>query len=71
MKELLTISEKERIRNHKRIMRNYKNCTTNHPEWSANKIYNYISLLTGYSVSGIRKIVNSYKDIPINKYYNG
>ena len=71
MNQLLTPSEKTRLRNHKRIIRNYNACKTKHPEWSANKIYTYLSLLTGYSVSGIIKVVRKYQDIPINEYYNG
>lgn len=71
MKEILTTSEKTRLRNHKRIMRNYNKCLERHPEWSSNKIYSYLSILTGYSVSGVIKVVRKYKDIPINEYYNG
>lgn len=54
-------SEKLREQNQKKVLQLYKQITKEQPDISNNKVYQYISDYVGYSVSGVRKIVETYE----------
>lgn len=54
-------SEKLREQNQKKVLQLYKQITKEQPDISNNKVYQYIADYVGYSVSGVRKIVETYE----------
>lgn len=54
-------SEKLREQNQRKVLHLYKQITKEQPDISNNKVYQYIADYVGYSVSGVRKIVETYE----------
>ncbi len=54
-------SEKLREQNQKKVLQLYKQIIKEQPDISNNKAYKYIADYVGYSVSGVRKIVETYE----------
>lgn len=61
MKIPKTTSETLREQNQRKILQLYKEVVRDNPDISKNKAYKYISDYVGYSVSGVRKIVETYE----------
>lgn len=57
MRNILTNTEKERLRRHKRIMLLWDKMHTEQPDCTNNAAYSYIADKMKMSVSGVRKIV--------------
>lgn len=57
MRNILTNTEKERLRRHARIMRMWDKMHDEQPDCTNNAAYSYIANKMKMSVSGVRKIV--------------
>lgn len=57
MRNILTNTEKERLRRHTRIMRMWDKMHDEQPDCTNNAAYSYIANKMKMSVSGVRKIV--------------
>lgn len=57
MRNILTNTEKERLRRHKQIMRLWDKLHTDQPDCTRNAAFSYIADKMHMSVSGVRKIV--------------